>query len=272
MVDKKKPDKGSGLSRREFLTAAGGALLAASSPRLEAVMQEEVTMENVSFKSGEVNIGGVLYRPKKDGAFPGVIVIHENRGITDYIKDVAKQVSESGYVSLAVNLCSRKLGPESAGGTDDAMAALREISTEDAIRDLAAGVDYLKKQPFVRADKIGCVGFCYGGRMSLLLACNRKDISASVIFYGRPADAFPLIPSLNAAVLANYGEADGAIPIPTVKELEETLKKNSKTCDIKIYPGAGHAFHRPGGNNFKEDAAKDAWNRTIAWFDKYLKA
>lgn len=271
-MDEQKQDKGSGLSRREFLAAAGGALLAASSPRLEAAMQEEVTMESVSFKSGEANIGGVLYRPKRDGAFPGVIVIHENRGITEYIKDVAKQVSESGYVSLAVNLCSRKLGPESAGGTDDAMAALREISTEDAIKDLGAGVDYLKKQLFVRADKIGCVGFCYGGRMSLLLACHRKELSASVIFYGRPADAFPLTPNLNAAVLGNYGEADGAIPIPTVKELEETLKKNGKVCDIKIYPGAGHAFHRPGGNNFKEEAAKDAWNRTIGWFEKYLKS
>ncbi|MCS6859966.1 MAG: dienelactone hydrolase family protein [Abditibacteriales bacterium] len=267
MAEEKRQEESSALSRREFLAATGGALLAAE----VLTAQAEITTENVTFKSGDVSIGGFLCRPKQDGKFPGVIVIHENRGITDYIADVTKQLAQAGYASLAVNLCSRKLGPDAAGGTEQAMAALRELTTEDAVKDLGAGVDYLKKQPFVRAEKIGCVGFCYGGRMSLLLACHRKDISACVVFYGRPADAFPLIPNLNAAVLANYGEVDGAIPVAVVKELEETLKKNGKTCDIKIYPGAGHAFHRPGGNNYKEDAAKDAWARTLGWFEKYLR-
>jgi len=72
-------------------------------------------------------------------------------------------------------------------------------------------------------------------------------------------------------VPGNYGEADGATPVETVRELKETLKESGKTCDIKIYPGTGHAFHRPGGNHYKEDAAKDAWRRTIAWLKKYLK-
>jgi carboxymethylenebutenolidase len=267
MPEERNQEEQSAVSRREFLAAAGGALLAAET----LAAQAEVTTEKVTFKSGEVAIGGILHRPKKDGKSPGIVVIHENRGITDYISDLAKQLAQAGYASLAVNLCSRKLGPDAAGGTEPAMAALRELTTEDAMKDLGAGVDHLKKQAFVRAEKIGCVGFCYGGRMSILLACHRKDVSASVIFYGRPADALPLISNLNAAVLANYGEADGGIPVTAVKELEETLKKNGKTCDIKIYPGAGHAFHRPGGNNYKEDAAKDAWARTLAWFDKHLK-
>src|SRR5690242_168395 len=125
-------------------------------------------MERVTFKSGDATIGGALCRPEGEGKAPGVVVIHENRGLTEYIEDVAQQLARAGYVGLAVNLCSRKLGPSSPGGTDEAMAALRELTTEDAIKDLGAGIDYLKQQPFVNAAKIGCVGFCYGGRMSLL--------------------------------------------------------------------------------------------------------
>src|SRR5207247_786778 len=122
---------------------------------------------NVTFQSGDATIGGALCRPEGAEKAPGVIVIHENRGLTDYIQDVARELSKAGYASLAVNLCSRKLGPNAPGGTDEAMAALRELTTEEAIQDLGAGVEYLKSQPFVNAEKIGCVGFCYGGRMSL---------------------------------------------------------------------------------------------------------
>jgi carboxymethylenebutenolidase len=228
-------------------------------------------MARVTFKSGDATIGGTLCRPQGEGQAPGVVVIHENRGLTDYIEDVAQQLAQAGYVGLAVNLCSRKLGPASPGGTDEAMGALRELTTEDAIKDLGAGIDYLKQQSFVNAAKIGCVGFCYGGRMSLLLACHRRDVSACVVFYGRPADALPLLTELRAAVLGNFGEADGGIPPAAANELAEKLKEAGKIGDIKIYPGAGHAFHRPGGGSYKQGAASDSWKRTLGWYDTYLK-
>ncbi|MDQ3813765.1 MAG: dienelactone hydrolase family protein, partial [Armatimonadota bacterium] len=174
-------------------------------------------------------------------------------------------------VALAVNLCSRRLGPEAPAGTDAAMAALRELTPDEAMQDLGAGIDYLQGQSFVRTEKIGSVGFCYGGRLSLLLACHRLDLSAAVIFYGRPGDALPLIPKIKAAVLGNFGGEDQAISVATVKELEAALRKNGVTHDIKIFAGAGHAFHRPGGDNFKADAAHEAWQRTLDWFEKYLK-
>jgi len=232
----------------------------------------ETKHQNVEFPSGDAGIGAYLCRPRQDGKVPGVIVIHENRGLTDYIRNVTQQLAHAGYAALAVNLCSRGLGPEAPGGSDEAMAALRELTTEQALQDLGAGVDYLKEQPFVQADKIGVVGFCYGGRLSLLLACHRADLSASVIFYGRPGDALPLIPELKAAVSGNFGGEDKAIPTETVRELEAALGQHGITHDIKVFAGAGHAFHRPGGDNFRADAAHEAWQRTIDWFARHLNA
>jgi carboxymethylenebutenolidase len=264
-----------GPSRREFLKDAGWALVAAHLADMarrtaRAQTSEEVLIERIRFAGQGVTLGGYLCRPKTDSKYPGIVVIHENQGLTDYIQGVAQDLAKAGYVALAVNLTSRKLGPEAAGGTAEAAAALRELSTEDAVKDLGSGVDHLKQQAFVDPERIGCVGFCYGGRLSLLLAANRKDVGASVVFYGRPQDALSLIPDLKAAVLASYGEQDGSIPVAQVKQLEDALKQNNKVYDIKIYPGAGHAFHRPGGSSYNADAARDAWARTLTWFEKYL--
>ncbi|NLC58397.1 MAG: dienelactone hydrolase family protein [Armatimonadetes bacterium] len=257
------------LTRREFLAAAGGALLAGE---VLAAAPAAVEAERVTYHNGTMPIGANLYRPQAEGPHPGLVVIHENRGLTDYIAETARQLAQAGYVALAPNLVSRKLGPDAPGGTDAAMAALRELSTEDALSDLGAALTFLKARPEVRADRLGCVGFCYGGRLSLLLACHQPDLDACVVFYGRPGDALPLIPQLRAPVLAHYGEKDSAIPVAAAKELEETLRRHGKVHEVYIYPGAGHAFHRPGGPNYHPDAARAAWQRTLDWFARYLAA
>jgi carboxymethylenebutenolidase len=123
------------------------------------------------------------------------------------------------------------------------------------------------------------MGFCMGGRFSLLFAEHNKDLKAAVVFYGRtinkitplqPKSPLDLASEMAAPLLGNYGAADAGIPVDSVKQLEEALRKNNKTFDIKVYPEAKHAFHRQGPN-YHAEAAKDAWKRSIDWLAKYLK-
>lgn len=270
-------------SRRVFLKVLGWfaltGLLGKKAKIAQAQRKSNILSEKVRFEGRGGTVGGYLSRPLGKGPFPGVIVIHENRGITEYIKEVTENLAREGYAGLAVNLVSRSLGPDYPGGSDEALQALGRLSDDEAMADLDAGVEYLKKQPVVFTHSIGCMGFCMGGRYSLLFAAHRKDLKAAVVFYGRPINRItPLQPKspidrvaeIQAPLLGNFGEADPVIPFEDVKKLEEELRKNNKVFDIKIYPGAKHAFHREGPN-YHEEAAKDAWKRTLDWFAKYLK-
>jgi carboxymethylenebutenolidase len=271
------------LSRRMVLKMGGWLIMAAGMLRIpgmaHAQEKSEVISENVRFPGKGVTVGGYLSRPAGNGPFPGVIVIHENRGITDYIQKVTQYLAKEGYVGLSVNLVSRSLGPDYPGGSDDAMKALGQLSDRDAMAELDAGMEYLQKQPVVFTNSIGCMGFCMGGRFSLLFAEHRNDLKAAVVFYGRttnnitplqPSSPIDLVSDITAPLLGNYGAADAGIPVDDVRKLEKALKKNNKTCDIKIYPDAKHAFHKEGPS-YHAEAAKDSWERTLAWLAKYLK-
>jgi carboxymethylenebutenolidase len=282
-INNQNHNKKESLSRRMFLKVVGWLTVAGGIVKIPGVShsqeKSDIISENVRFEGKGVTLGGYLSKPAGKGPYPGVIVIHENRGITDYIKDVTNNVAKEGYVGLAVNLVSRSLGSDYPGGSDEAVNALGKLPDADAMADLDAGVEYLKRQPVVFTNSIGCMGFCMGGRFSLLFAAHRKDLKAAVVFYGRPINKItPLqpkspidfVPELTVPLLGNYGEADEGIPVGDVKKLEEELKKHNKTFDIKIYPGAKHAFHREGPN-YHAEAAKDSWKRAMNWFAKYLK-
>jgi len=273
-----------GLSRRMFLKIAGCLTVAGGMVKLPGIAsaqdKSDIISQNVWFEGKGGALGGYLARPAGKGPYPGVIVIHENRGVTDYIQDVTKNLAREGYVGLSVNLVSRSLGADYIGGSDEAMNALGKLSDDDAMADLDAGVEYLKKQPVVFTNSIGCMGFCMGGRFSLLFAEHRKDLKAAVVFYGRPINKITplqtqspidLVPEITAPLLGNYGAADAGIPVDDVKKLEDALQKSKKIFDIKIYPDAKHAFHNTGPS-YHAEAAKDSWNRTVGWLEKYLKS
>jgi carboxymethylenebutenolidase len=260
-----------------WLALAGGMIKIPGMARAQE--KRDVISEKVRFEGKGVTLGGYLSRPAGKGPYPGVIVIHENRGITDYIQDVTRNLAQEGYVGLSVNLVSRSLGADYPGGSDEAMNALGKLSDADAMADLDAGVEYLKKQPVVFTNSIGCMGFCMGGRYSLLFAAHRKELKSAVVFYGRPVNkSTPLQPKspidlaseIAAPLLGNYGAADAGIPVDDVQKLEEALKKSNKTFDIKIYPEAKHAFHSKGPN-YNAEASRDAWKRAVDWLGKYLK-
>ena len=221
----------------------------------------------VQFPDSGTTLLGYLAHPKRDGAFPVVLVCHENRGLTDYIKDVARRLAKAGYVALAVDLLSRQ-GGTSALSSDQIPGALGNMPPEQFVQDFLSGWRFLKGQPFAQAERVGMVGFCFGGGVTWRVAIGMPELKAAVPFYGPPP---PLedIPKIQAAVLAIYGELDTRID-QSIPSVEGAMRQNNKIYEKVVYPNADHAFHNDTGPRYNPEAAQDAWKRTLDWFKKYL--
>jgi carboxymethylenebutenolidase len=226
-----------------------------------------IGVRDVSFKGKAGDVFAYLAKPKAAGGYAAVIVIHENRGLVEHIKDVARRYAKENFVALAVDLVSR------AGGTQANEAqntgALGRANPDDLVQDLLSGVDYLKQQPFVKAGALGVTGFCFGGGFTWELAVASPEIKAAVPYYGTTQRIIDKLGQTNAAILAMYGSLDRSIT-PQAAATEEKLKAANKTYQIKIYDGANHAFFNDTGGAYNADAARDAWQLTLGWFRKYL--
>jgi carboxymethylenebutenolidase len=198
----------------------------------------------------------------------GVLVIHENRGLTDYIKDVCRRLAKARYTALGVDLISRQGGTDAHPDEGERIGIIGQLPPEQVIADLSAGLDYLKSRNDVSPERLGAIGFCFGGGYAWRMATRRPDLKAVAAYYG-PNPPLEDVPKIKAAVLGIYGALDTRI-ISQVPQLEEALKKAGITYQIKIYEGADHAFHRDTGPNYNPAAAKDAWELTLQWFGQYL--
>ncbi len=227
---------------------------------------------DVKFSSTDgAAISGYLTRPKDDVNHPAVVVIHENRGLQDPLRDVARRLAKAGYVALAPDLLSRQGGTGSFPDVDAVPAGIRKLDDEGITKDLSGAVSYLKGQSFVRPNKIGVIGFCWGGGKALMFTTRSKDLAAAVIYYGDNPRNLEDVKNIKAPVLGQYGGADERIT-SGVPKLEEAMKKYSKSFEYKIYPGAPHAFNNdtsPG--SYRPEAAKEAWGRTLEFFKKHLE-
>jgi carboxymethylenebutenolidase len=231
--------------------------------------QIKVSSETVKYPSAEgVSVSGYLSAPNGGGKHPAVIVIHENRGLNDHTRDVARRFAAEGFVALAPDLLSRKGGTGSMASPDKAREALTALPPEDAITDLKSGLAYLDEHAKVKAGRLGSVGFCWGGARSFTLATESDRLKAAVVFYGT-APSPEQLAQLRCPVLGIYGETDKGIT-SRVPEVAETIKKAGKSFDYKIYNGAAHAFFNDTGERYNADAAKDAWTRTLAFLRKNL--
>jgi carboxymethylenebutenolidase len=210
---------------------------------------------------------GYLARPSGEGSTPVVLVCHENRGLTEHIKDVTRRLAKAGYVGLAVDLLSRQGGAASMS-SDEVPGALGNIEPEQFVRDFISGWRYLQEQSFAQAERVGMVGFCFGGGVTWRMATGMAELKAAVPFYG-PHPPVEDVPKINAAVLAIYGELDQRIN-QGIPAIEEAMQQNGKIYEKVIYPNADHAFHNDTGSRYNAEAAQDAWKRTLEWFGKYL--
>jgi len=206
------------------------------------------------------------------GPRPAVLVIQEAFGLNGHIKDVTRRVAAEGYVALAPDLYWRG-GKGRAVPYEDLGEAIRLMQTlkdPEIVADVGNGIAYLEKQEDVRADRIGITGFCMGGRVSYLVACELADkIRAAVPFYGGgiPIDRTA---KLKAPVLAFFGEQDGFIPLEFVEQLRAEAAKHKKQVEIVVYPGAGHGFFCNERSSYDAKAAADAWERLKRFFAAHL--
>ncbi len=241
--------------------AAASGTVSPDDPAIEAAA--------VEFPGEGVTLKGYLARPKGDGPFSVVLVCHENRGLTEHIQDVTRRVAKAGYVGLAVDLLSRE-GGSAAVDSSQVPGMLGQAEPEQFVQDFKSGWAYLKTQSYAKADQVGMVGFCFGGGVTWSVATQMPELKAAVPFYGPPPPVED-IPNLNAPVLAIYGGLDQRIN-QSIPSIEAAMQQSNKVYEKVIYEGADHAFHNDTSQRYNPEAARDAWARTIAWFNKYLMA
>jgi carboxymethylenebutenolidase len=226
-----------------------------------------VTAGAVTFPGDGATLSGYLARPAGTGAVPIILVCHENRGLTPYIEDVTRRVAKAGYVALAVDLVSRDGG--TAAHTPEAIGPLLgNAPPERNVADFLAGLAYARTQPGVRADRVGMVGFCFGGGMSWRVAAALPELRAAVPFYGMPIDA-AAVPAIQAAILAIYAERDDRINA-AIPAIEAAMREHGKTFRTIVYPGVQHAFHNDTRERYDANAAAAAWRETLAWFSAHV--
>ncbi len=224
-----------------------------------AAPQVIVKADDPSIKPGEVKfpgqdkatLMGYLSRPAGNRSYPLVLVCHENRGLTDHIKDVARRLSKEGYVALAVDLLSRE-GGSSKLNLEDVPGLLGNIAPEQFVQDFSSGLHYMQTQSFVIPDKVAMVGFCFGGGVTWQAAVGIPELLAAVPFYG-PPPAVEDLPKIKAAVLAFYGGQDTRIT-STEPAIEKAMKDNGKIFEKMIYPDAGHAFFNNTGTRYNRSS------------------
>jgi carboxymethylenebutenolidase len=197
-----------------------------------------------------------------------ILVCHENRGLTEHIQDVTRRLAVAGYVGLAVDLLSRQ-GGTSSMSPDQVPGALSGMPQDQFVQDFRSGWAYLQGQPFAQADRVGMVGFCFGGGVTWLMATRMPELLAAVPFYG-PHPPVEDVPNIQAAVLGIYAERDQRIN-QGIPAIEEAMRQNNKIYEKMIYPGTDHAFHNDTGSRYVPEAARDAWSRTLDWFARYVK-
>jgi carboxymethylenebutenolidase len=206
--------------------------------------------------------------PSGEGPFAAVLLIHENRGLTEHIRDVTRRFAKVGYAGLAVDLLSRVGGTAQFADEAETTTAISELDQDGVISDLRSSVTWLEGQPYVQEGRIGGIGWCWGGGQAWRLATQEPRMRAVVAFYG-PNPPLEDVPNIRAAVLGIYGEEDQRI-MAQEPELEEALADAGKTYEMRVFEGANHAFFNDTGQRFDPEAAREAWSDTMDWFGEYL--
>ncbi|MFQ6022674.1 MAG: dienelactone hydrolase family protein [Acidiferrobacterales bacterium] len=227
----------------------------------------QVVTETVAY-SPDGNVKGFLARPADGKTHPALILIHEWWGLNDNIRDNARRFAEQGYVALAVDLYNGEVATTRDKAKELATSVRRNMNA--AFANLRHAVDYLKSRPnMVITNRLGSVGWCFGGGWSYQMAKNDLGVKSSIIYYGRfnPKDD---LSKMRATILGHFGEKDRAIKVDNVKEFQAKLKTLSGDHEIYIYPNADHAFANETGARYNAQAAQLAWTRTLAFLKKYL--
>jgi carboxymethylenebutenolidase len=244
----------------------------------------DITTERVEIPlPGGGTMGGYLARPSHGDARPPVLVFMEIFGINPHIRDVTERVAGEGYAALAPDYFHRT-GPGVEYGYDDegmakGMQLMAALKADEMVSDVKAAIDFLRGRADVRGEKVGAVGFCIGGHMTYLAACE-TDIAAAASFYGGgiaapqgPGGAPSTIgrtPGIDGRIVCFFGDQDGFIPISQVDEIRAALAGADIRHEVVVYPGCDHGFFCDQRASYQKEAAGDAWDRTKALFAEEL--
>jgi len=269
------------LNRRDFLkklTFIAGGVVAANSillmlekgqARADLVPKDDqrLVTEDIKYPGATGEIRAKFARPRGDGKFPGVVVIHENRGLNAHIADVNRRVAIEGFLAIAPD------GLSPLGGTPDdenkAVTLIGQLNPESTTKNFVAAVQYLKTHP-MSTGKVGVVGFCWGGAMANQVAVHSPDVKAAVPYYGRQPVTED-VPKIKASLLLHYAGLDEGVN-KGIPAFEEALKKASVDYRLYMYEGAQHAFNNDTNTaRYNKEAAQLAWRRTIDFFKEKLK-
>jgi carboxymethylenebutenolidase len=272
------------IGRREFLDGAGRfaiggltatALLDALSPRYAFAQQvpkddARVAGEYVSYPSprGSGTMRAYFVKPSSaaSGRLPGVVVVHENRGLNPYIEDVARRLGVAGFVAMAPDALTPVGGYP---GDDDKGRELQsKLDRNTIIEDFVAAAGYLRAHPSCTG-KVGVVGFCFGGAVANIMAVRLPDLAAAVPFYGTQPPAED-VPRIKAPLLIHYAGLDDRVNAGW-PAYEAALKANGVKYTVHIYEGANHGFHNDTTPRYDKAAATLAWDRTVDFFNKTLR-
>jgi carboxymethylenebutenolidase len=227
-----------------------------------------LSTQNVAMTGGGGAVKGYLARPKGDAKLPGIVVIHQNRGLNPHIEDVTRRVALEGYVAVGVD-CMSVLGG-TPKDEDQTMKEFTQLKPDQAVAELVQAVAYLKSRPDT-SGKIGAIGFCWGGGMVNRLAeAAGPDLNAGVAFYG-VAPPLDRVSKIKAAMLLNYAGLDERVNA-TKPGFEDALKAAHVDYTAYVYPNVNHAFFDDTTERYSADAAKLAWDRAKAFFAQHLKA
>ncbi|MTE27976.1 dienelactone hydrolase family protein [Winogradskyella ouciana] len=271
------------LNRRQFveklsLYAVGGitvtSLLSFMSPDYVnslLVKPDDPTLDSrfIEYESpkGGGTIKGLLSKPKDiDGKLPGVVVVHENRGLNPYVEDVGRRTAKANFISLAPDALSPLGGYP--GNDDDGRTMQKKRDRNEMLEDFIAAYHYLKNHKDCNGN-VGVVGFCFGGWISNMMAVRLPELGAAVPYYGRQPEAEDA-KKIKAPLLLQYGELDTRVNAGW-PAFEKVLQENNIEYEAYIYPGVNHGFHNNTTPRYDKEAAQLSWDRTIAFFNKHLK-
>ncbi len=268
------------LNRREFLgkiaLMAGGAAAAGGMmpvfgkngmlAQVVAKDDSRLVAENITYPAETGAMKAYFARPKGSGKYPGIIVIHENRGLNPHTEDVARRFALEGYLAVAPDALSPFGG--TPANPDEVRSLYQKLDGPANIKNFTAAVLYLKTHP-QSTGKVACTGFCWGGGLTNQVAVHAPDLAAGIPFYGiQPA--LEDVPKIKAAMLLHYAGDDARINAG-IAAYEEALRKAGVNFRTYTYEGAGHAFFNDTGTRFHKEAAQLAWERTLAFLKENLK-
>ncbi len=247
--------------------AGHGAAPDARSPLSVPAGDSALLEFEVDFQSQGELVNGYLVQPAAGGVFPGVLICHENRGLTSHIRDVARRYARAGYVALAPDLLKREGGTE-ALDFDEIPGLLSNAPPQRHVQDFRAAFQALQALESVDGERIVMTGYCFGGGVTWDTATAMPELKAAAPYYGR-GPALDSVPNIRAAVLGVYAERDARINAG-LPELQKALDEAQVTYQINIYPGVDHAFHNDTTSRYDEAQALQAWRDTLAWFEAHL--